>query len=57
MAALYTVHDEEDVSQMSQYQVSKAIVGPTDKMLIAITEEEWLEATPRHATSIASFLL
>jgi hypothetical protein len=56
LAALYAEHDEEDVKQMSQYQVSIDTVSPMEGMLTAINEQEWAEATPSDGRGIAIFL-
>lgn len=56
LAALYAEHKQEDVEQMSQYQVSLDIVSPMDGMLTAIDEEEWTASTPRHPRGIVTFL-
>lgn len=56
LAALYAEHGQEDVEQMSQYQVSLDIVSPMDGLLTAINEQEWAALTPRHPRGIARFL-
>lgn len=56
MAALYAEHDQEDVKQMSQYQVSIDTVKPMDGMLTAISEEEWNRLTPESHNGAANFL-
>jgi hypothetical protein len=56
MAALYAEHAQEDVDQMSQYQVSIDTVKPMEGMLTAITEQEWLRLTPQSLTGTATFL-
>ena len=56
LAALYAEHDQEDVDQMSQYQVALDIASPMKGMLTAINEDEWTELTPQSPTGIARFL-
>ena len=56
LAALYAEHAQEDVEQMSQYQVSLDIVQPMDGMETAITDDEWRQLTPRSVRGIAKFL-
>jgi len=56
LAALYAEHEQEDVNQMSQYQVSLDIVNPMDGMLTAINEQEWATLTPQTPSGIAKFL-
>lgn len=56
MAALFAVHEQEDVEQLSQYQVSKEITRPMEGMLTAIDEEEWNELTPDTPHEMATFL-
>ena len=55
-AALYAEHDQEDVDQMSQYQVSIDTVKPMEGMVTAINEEEWNCLTPQSQSGIANFL-
>jgi hypothetical protein len=56
LAALYAEHNQQDVDQMSQYQISVDIVSPMEGMLTAIDEEEWAEWTPQEFHGIAKFL-
>lgn len=56
LAALYAEHDQDDVDQMSQYQVSIDTVQPMGGMLTAINEEEWNHLTPQSPRGIANFL-
>jgi hypothetical protein len=56
LAALYAEHEQEDVDQMSQYQVSIDIVSPMEGMLTAINEQEWADVTPQDPRGIATFL-
>ena len=56
LAALYAEHDQEDVEQMSQYQISLDIVSPMKGMLTAINEQEWTELTPQSPSGTATFL-
>ena len=56
MAALYAEHAQEDVEEMSQFQVAKEIVTPMAGMLIALNEEEWSSLTPVRSAALAAFL-
>lgn len=56
LAALYAEHPQEDVDQMSQYQVSLDITSPMKGMLTAINEQEWDEQVPQDPRGIATFL-
>jgi hypothetical protein len=56
LAALYAEHEQHDVDQMSQYQVSIDIVSPMEGMLTAIDEQEWVDQTPQHPRGITTFL-
>lgn len=56
LAALYAEHEQTAVEQMSQYQVALDIVSPMEGMLTAINQTEWLELTPSHPGSMATFL-
>jgi hypothetical protein len=56
LAALYAQHEQENVDQMSQYQVSIEIVSPMDGMLTAINEQEWADLTPQDPRGVATFL-
>ena len=56
LAALYAEHEQEDVEQMSQYQVSIDTVSPMEGMLTAINEQEWEELTPQDPRGVAIFL-
>jgi hypothetical protein len=56
LAALYSEHAQDDVDQMSQYQVALDIVSPMEGMLTAIDEPEWAALTPQHPGGIATFL-
>lgn len=55
-AALYAEHDEEAVEQMSHFYISRDIQTSMAGMLIAITEEEWSDLTPRSTRGLARFL-
>ena len=56
LAALYAEHEQADVDQMSQYQVSIDSVSPMEGMLTAINEQEWTDLTPQDPRGIATFL-
>ncbi len=56
LAALYAEHEQDDVEQMSQYQIALDIVSPMDGMLTAIPQEEWIELIPHSPRSMATFL-
>ena len=56
MAALFAEHEQEDVEQLSQFQVSKEITRPMEGMLTAIDEDEWEELVPSTTPEIARFL-
>jgi hypothetical protein len=56
LASLYAEHTQEDVEQMSQYQVALDTVAPMEGMLTAINEQEWAALTPRDPCGVASFL-
>lgn len=56
LAALFAEHDQEDVEQMSQYQVAIDTVSPMDGMCTAINEQEWDELMPTTEKGIAAFL-
>ncbi len=56
LADLYAEHDEQDVAQMSQYQVAIDTVGPMEGMLTAINEVEWNCLTPSTPRGLAAFL-
>lgn len=56
LAALYAEHKQEDVDQMSQYQVSIDTVSPMEGMLTAINEQEWTDLTPQDPRGTATFL-
>jgi hypothetical protein len=55
-AALYAEHKQEDVSNMSSYQMALDIVRPMEGMLTAISEAEWASLTPADPSGIATFL-
>jgi len=57
LGALFAEHDQEDVKQMSQFQVAKAIVGPTEGLLTALPEQEWKTLVPQSLSGCAQFLL
>jgi hypothetical protein len=56
LASLYAEHEQDDVDQMSQYQVSIDIVSPMEGMLTAINEQEWDRLTPRSVSGLTAFL-
>ncbi|HFE47404.1 MAG TPA: transposase [Nannocystis exedens] len=57
IAALYAVHDQEEVDQISHFKVAKAIQLPMPGMLTAINETEWHRLTPHSRRGLANFLL
>jgi hypothetical protein len=56
LASLYAEHAQEDVEQMSQYQVALDTVAPMEGMLTAINDKEWETLTPRDRRGVAAFL-
>jgi hypothetical protein len=56
LAALYAEHEQEQVEQMSQYQVALDVVRPLEGMLTALTDEEWAELVPSTLHGLAQFL-
>jgi hypothetical protein len=56
LAALYSVHDAEDVDRMSQYQISIDTIEAMPGMLTAINEEEWSRLVPAAPRRLAQFL-
>ena len=56
LAALYAEHEQDDVEQMSQYQVALDIVSPMKGMLTALPEQEWSKLTPQSPRGMATFL-
>jgi hypothetical protein len=54
---LFAEHNQEDVEQMSQFKVAKAIVGPLEGLLTALPEEEWTALVPKNLCGCAQFLL
>lgn len=56
LAALYAEHDQQDVDEMSQYQMALDIVRPMDGMVTAIDETEWAALIPSRLQYIADFL-
>jgi hypothetical protein len=57
LGALFAEHDQDDVEQMSQFQVAKAIVGPMEGLLTALPEQEWQTFVPVSLSDCAQFLL
>jgi len=57
LGALFAEHDQDDVEQMSQFKVAKAIVGPMEGLLTALPEREWNELVPQSLSGCATFLL
>ena len=57
LGALFAQHDQNDVEQMSQFQVAKAIVGPMEGLLTALPEQEWKRLVPQNLRSCSLFLL
>lgn len=56
LGALFAEHDQEDVEQMSQFNVARDICSPMDGMLTAINEQEWDQLVPRTVSGCARFL-
>jgi len=56
LAALYSEHAEEDVNQMSHYQMSIDTVCPMGGLLIAISDDEWERLVPSSPREQVSFL-
>ena len=56
LASLYAEHEQDEVENMSQYQISIDIVAPMEGMLTAIKEVEWDRQTPRTPRAVANFL-
>jgi hypothetical protein len=57
LGALFAQHGQNDVEQMSQFQVAKAIVGPMEGLLTALPEQEWKRLVPQNLRSCSLFLL
>jgi hypothetical protein len=57
LGALFAEHDQDDVEQMSQFQVAKAIVGPMEGLLTAVPDQEWQSLVPQSLSGCALFLL
>ncbi len=57
LGALFAEHDQDDVEQMSQFQVAKAIVGPMEGLITALPEQEWQTFVPVSLSDCAQFLL
>ncbi len=57
LGALFAEHDQEDVEQMSQFEVAKAIVGPMEGLLTALPDDEWRALVPDSLSGCAQFLL
>ncbi len=57
LGALFAEHDQDDVEQMSQFQVAKAIVGPMEGLITALPEQEWQTFVPVFLSDCAQFLL
>lgn len=56
LAALYSVHADTDVDQMSQYQVAVDTIEPMTGLLTAINQEEWAGLVPDSSTGLSRFL-
>ena len=56
-AALYAVHDEEEVEEVSNFQVSLEISQCTSGMLIVLDDEAWSQLIPDDPYEVASELL
>lgn len=55
-AALYAIHDEEEVNEISHFHVSKNVSDKTEGMLIAITADEWTGLIPKTIQGVVSLL-
>lgn len=55
-AALYAVHDEDDVNEVSHFQISVEVSRYTDGMLIAIDEGHWQQLIPPRAEDAAHLM-
>lgn len=55
-AALYSVHEEEDVLNVSHLHISKNISDYTPGMLVSITREQWNELIPETLQGVAALL-
>ena len=55
-AAMYAVHEEEDVLNMSHLHISKNISDYTPGMLVSITPEQWNELIPTTIKGVAALL-
>ena len=55
-AALFATHEEDSVTEVSHFHVSKNISDKTEGMLIAITPEEWEELIPSSTHKLATLL-
>lgn len=55
-AVLYATHAEEEVAEVSHFQISKNVSDKTEGMLIAITEDEWDELIPTSLKGVVSLL-
>ncbi|MEZ6119306.1 MAG: hypothetical protein R3C28_22440 [Pirellulaceae bacterium] len=55
-ASLFSVHDEDEVVEVSHFHVSKNVSDKTEGMLIAITPQEWDELIPTTTKGLASLL-
>ena len=55
-ASLYAEHEQDEVDNMSRYQMSVDIVAPMEGMLTAIDEDEWDRHTSQMPRVVARFL-
>ena len=56
LASLYAEHSEKDVSEVSNFHLSKEVSDTTIGMLIVIPEEAWIAFTPKTNSSVAKLL-
>lgn len=57
LGVLFSEHDQDDVEQMSQFKVAKAIVGPMEGLVTALPESEWHVLVPGDLRGCVRFLI
>ena len=55
-ATLYTEHDEDDVENLSHYNISCEIATNTPGMLIVLEDEDWIGLAPRSQAGLTRLL-
>lgn len=55
-AALYAEHPEDDVEQVSHFQISKEVSRYTEGMLVALDDEAWEELIPGSVSRLTAML-